>query len=279
MHGVARDGPAQLPAVPHVDRDHRRRPLARPVQHEVTLHLSRDLRVRVEDDPEVATVRAAQLLVQPSEQPQRQDREPAPRRLSLRRLHLGVPVEARGVPVALAAHRVDRRAQPVEPFAVASPQALHVLPVRVEQGAETCRPLRAQLPPRLGIARRGHCRRPELRGGRSVPLRARRVPRERRQHRPQNPDRDRCSSKSHAGLPRSAWAAWPTGSVKLRSKPEWVAHREALPRERRQPRRHRGALHARDDLGRPVARDGRALHRAVAPAEGEAHRGGPVPPR
>jgi hypothetical protein len=103
VDAVARDRALEPAATAHVDRDAGHGALARPVQDVVLAEVARERPVRVQHHAEVAAVRTGHLFVEATEHAEREDRSTGLSRLALRGLEVGVPVEARGVPVALAA--------------------------------------------------------------------------------------------------------------------------------------------------------------------------------
>ena len=79
MEAVPGDRAHDFPAVAEVDCRDRRGPLGAPVEDEAIAEDRVDGSVRVERGPEEAAVRAAQLLVEPTEEAEAQDRRPEAR--------------------------------------------------------------------------------------------------------------------------------------------------------------------------------------------------------
>lgn len=113
VDAVARDRALEPATVAHVDGDAGHGALARPVKDVVLAEVGGERAVGVEHHAEVAAVRAGHLLVEATEQAEREDRSTGRARLALGGLEIGVPVEARGVSVALSADDVHRVTQPL----------------------------------------------------------------------------------------------------------------------------------------------------------------------
>jgi hypothetical protein len=71
MDAVSGDGRLELPAVAKINRDLGGRPLGGPMQHKILAQRLAHALVRVEGRAEEAAVRAAQLLVEVSKEPER----------------------------------------------------------------------------------------------------------------------------------------------------------------------------------------------------------------
>ena len=98
-------------AATEIDRHARHRPHRLPVQHEALAQALIDARLRVQQLADEPAVRARQLLVEPAEQAQRQDRSPRAPSLGDRGVEIGEPVQQRRVGVLLRAQRVELAAR------------------------------------------------------------------------------------------------------------------------------------------------------------------------
>src|SRR5262245_41361311 len=107
MDAVAGDGALERATVAEVNGDDRHRTHRLPMQYESLPQRLSDRGVRIIRSPEEAAIGAAQLLVEPTEQTQAQDRLPFTTRRRLGALEIRVPVEARCPGVALCGDLID----------------------------------------------------------------------------------------------------------------------------------------------------------------------------
>ncbi len=109
VNTVAGKGAFQFAAVAEIDRHLRNRPLGLPVQHEAIAQHRADFLVGVQRGAKESAVGATEFVGQVAHQPQRENRLAGRFGFRFGRIEVGVPIQFRGVAIALAGDTVQSR--------------------------------------------------------------------------------------------------------------------------------------------------------------------------